>query len=570
MRLLNYLQTIRGKVVISFVILITVIITLAVTSYMSIQSLREETDHILHNEMIINQELLLMSKAFSDIESGERGYVITGSESFLAPYGNGKNMIDNNFITLKDLVKNDASQLNRINQLEEQYFQWLTWIDEVIEARRESKELAFTLVESSTGKQYLDQIRMDIESFQEESNLSTSARVKDLHNMVTIGQIITIGLSLIAIVLALFFSITISRNIKRNVTKISHSILDIAHAGGDLTKRIEVKTNDEIAGLARDTNELIDGISKLIKEVTILADNVSSSSQELLASSEETSGTIISIADTANEIAAGTDETSRKMLSSLEEMRKLEHTALELHHNADRVRTASEEMQRVANEGEHNVKASSTKMETIENMMRMNTLTVEELGNKSLEINNIIDSITAIADQTNLLALNAAIEAARAGEHGKGFAVVANEVRRLAEQSQRAANEVTSIVHMIQDEVQKLVQQNEQGLVQVQEGVELSNHTNQSLFNIMKKTEETTTIIEGMVTQIDHALHLSKEVSSSFEVVQKIADQTAANTESTAASSQEGSAAMEEVTASASELSLQSEKLKNVVSKFHL
>ena len=136
----------------------------------------------------------------------------------------------------------------------------------------------------------------------------------------------------------------------------------------------------------------------------------------------------------------------------------------ELNEKALEVQQAANEMQHAAQIGRDSVTQSSNVMLDIEETIASTSTTVENLGRKSANITSIINTITAIADQTNLLALNASIEAARAGEHGKGFAVVANEVRKLAEQSQTAANEVSTIVGSIQNEVQSIIKQNSTGV----------------------------------------------------------------------------------------------------------
>jgi methyl-accepting chemotaxis protein len=568
---LTYFRTIRGKVVLSFGLLTIVLLILASTSYYNMMKLESEIKTLIEYDMQVDTKVKDLSKVLNDIEIGEQGFVITGATGFLAPYGNGKNQVENHFKDLESLLKNDSEQLDKLEKIEMQYEYWIQFVDRVIETRKEDGlEKAATLVESGTGKKYLDGIRSYVDMIVVDQQKDLNERIDSLNQQVILSKIATISLSAFAVLLAVFFGFILSKNIKTNVRKISHSILEIANAGGDLTKRIKVKSRDELAGLASDTNQLIEGIAVLVKEVSAMAENVSASSQQLLASAEETSRTITSIAETSSEIAAGTDQTTMKMSNSFDKMNSLEEAARFLFDQAELVKQTANDMRNVAEKGGKSVQASSTKMMNIEETMANTSQTVEALGKRSSQITTIIGTITEIAEQTNLLALNAAIEAARAGEHGRGFAVVADEVRKLAEQSQKAAKGVTEIVHSIQEEVNVIIKQNSEGVKEVITGVEITNETNAALEDILNQTNKTTVVVNEMVDHIQSTLNLSQEVAGSFAQVSEIAAATAANTESTAAASEEGSAAMEEVTASASELSQQAEKLKELVSSFKI
>ncbi|MEI2665595.1 methyl-accepting chemotaxis protein [Rossellomorea sp. LJF3] len=567
----SYFRTIRGKVVLSFGLLTIVLLVLASTSYINMMKLKKEIDTLITYDMKVDTKLKDLSKVLNDIEIGEQGFVITGATGFLAPYQNGKREVEVQIKDLNSLLKDDPEQLEKMEKIEAQYGFWMQFVDRVIETRKDKGlEKAANLVETGVGKKYLDGIRSYVDMIVVDQQKDLDARIDSLTRQVQLSQFVTIGLSAFAVLLAVFFGIILSHTIKTNTKKISTSILEIANAGGDLTKRIHVKSKDELADLASDTNQLIAGIAILVKQVSEMAENVSASSQELLASAEETSRTITSIAETSSEIAAGSDQTTHRMSSSLEKMNSLEEAARFLFNQAELVRQTARDMRVVAEKGGKTVHASSTKMMSIEETMSNTSETVEALGQRSTQITTIIGTITDIAEQTNLLALNAAIEAARAGEHGRGFAVVAEEVRKLAEQSRQAAKGVTEIVHSIQEEVNIIIKQNSDGVKEVIAGVEITNETNASLEDILSQTTKTTVVVDEMVDHIQETLNLSQEVATSFAHVNEIAESTASNTETTAAASEEGSAAMEQVTASASELSQQAEKLKELISSFKI
>lgn len=567
----KYFSTIRGKIVLSFAMLGIVIVALYLTSLMNVRSLTNEMDTIVKHDMAVANETQQLAKALVDIESGQRGFIITGSESFLASYGNGKNTVHNSINHLKELSGGDKKNIQELESINKTYGKWLEWVDLAIMTRRdEGKEAATAKVESSDGRKLIVQLNEALKAYSEEEMNRTSARMDNLNDQVNIARILTSILSFAALFMAVFFGLSLSRNLRRNARTISKSILDIANAGGDLTQRIKVKSHDELGGLANDTNTLIDGIADLVKQVAHLAENVSASSQELFASSEQTSATIQAIAQTSNEVATATENTTSQMGVSVTKMHQLSETAKNLNEMAMSVRSASSEMKNAALDGEKFVKLSEEKMETIEKVISENTELIDALGKKSLEINQIIGTITEISNQTNLLALNAAIEAARAGEHGKGFAVVASEVRKLAAQSQRAAEDVKLIVTSIQSEVKEIITMNLNGVKEVQSGVDISHDTSSSLGKIIERIEDTISVINGMVTQIENARHLSEDVSVSFDALDAIANQTAINTESTAAAAEEGSAAMLQVTHSAAELSKQSEELRKIIANFKI
>lgn len=166
--------------------------------------------------------------------------------------------------------------------------------------------------------------------------------------------------------------------------------------------------------------------------------------------------------------------------------------------------------------GNQSILSATQQMVVINNSVKQSTQTVQELGNNSEEIGEIIDVITAISRQTNLLALNAAIEAARAGEHGRGFAVVAEEVRKLAEQSHSAARKITLIVSKIQSKTGETIQLMLQGAAEVERGNEAIISSGDFFKHISSLVEQ----LRGQIQQV--AANASELASTGYEILDSV------------------------------------------------
>jgi len=219
--------------------------------------------------------------------------------------------------------------------------------------------------------------------------------------------IVMFAVVLVTFIAATFVTLLVSRGITRPVRAMADHLSEMAQGGGDLTKRIEIGSHDEVGQMANSFNGFVKKLEEIISEVRVSSDGVASAASQVAASAA-------SLSQGTSEQAASIEETT----SSLEQM------SASITQNAEN----SRQMEQMAVKGARDSEESG-------GAVRESVTAMKQIAEK-------ISIIEEIAYQTNLLALNAAIEAARAGEHGRGFAVVATEVRKLAERSQTAAQEI--------------------------------------------------------------------------------------------------------------------------------
>ncbi|MDF1809975.1 MAG: methyl-accepting chemotaxis protein [Phycisphaerales bacterium] len=309
---------------------------------------------------------------------------------------------------------------------------------------------------------------------------------------------------------------------------------------GDLTQRIELNRGDEIGKLATWFNTFLDNLSGMVNEIRNTSQSVASASGEIAASAEE--------------MASGLQEQETQTQQVAAAVEELSQSVTEVAAKSSDATNASEESQHLAEEGGNVVRSTVEEMEGIATEVNASAQTINSLGEQSEKIGEIIAVINDIADQTNLLALNAAIEAARAGEHGRGFAVVADEVRKLAERTTQATEEVSSSIRGIQGETISAVQRIEAGSERVGRGVELANQAGSSLETIVGGSKS----VQGMVQDI--AAAANQQATASDEIARAIE-----NISSVTRQSSEGAG---QASQAAGELAHQAEQLMTLVGRF--
>lgn len=334
------------------------------------------------------------------------------------------------------------------------------------------------------------------------------------------------------------FMILMRRMLARPLAKVVE-IMQVA-GEGDLTQRIELDRSDEIGKLAIWFNTFLDNLSNMVSEIRGTSQSVASASGEIAASAEE--------------MAAGLQEQETQTQQVAAAVEELSQSVTEVAAKSSDATSASEESQHLAEEGGNVVRSTVEEMEGIATEVSASAQTINALGEQSEKIGEIIAVINDIADQTNLLALNAAIEAARAGEHGRGFAVVADEVRKLAERTTQATEEVSSSIRGIQGETISAVQRIEAGSERVGRGVELANQAGSSLETIVQGSKS----VQGMVQDI--AAAANEQASASDEIARAIENISGVTRQSSEGAGQASQAA--------GELAHQAEQLMTLVGRF--
>jgi methyl-accepting chemotaxis protein len=384
-----------------------------------------------------------------------------------------------------------------------------------------------------------------------------------------ISTLTTVSLLTIVVILAITSLIIAwyARRIARPIQALETAARRIA--SGDITLyKLGIDSNDEIGRLGQIFEHMTGNLRNLIQKIVDGTNQVEASAEELTVSAEQSAQAANQVAIVIVEVATGAKKQLRAVDDTTLVVGQMSVRIQQIAVNANAVAGTSAKSAAEAHAGSKAVEKAITQMGHIAETVTQSAQVVSKLGERSKEIGQIVDVISGIAGQTNLLALNAAIEAARAGEQGRGFAVVAEEVRKLAEQSRYAANQITDLVTEIRQDTDSAVSAMSEGTKQVQIGTEVVDNAGQTFKRIFGLFNKVSTQIQEISAAIEQMANESQHIVDSVHDIDGISKAAASQAQTVSAATEEQSATMEEIAASSQVLSKMAEELMGAVSNF--
>ncbi|TAJ76961.1 MAG: PAS domain S-box protein [Gallionellaceae bacterium] len=367
--------------------------------------------------------------------------------------------------------------------------------------------------------------------------IDMSKDFKDHEKFITI---INVGQVVFQVVLFFFIGWVVQYFVTRRVAEIRSHLADLVN--GDMTGRVDISGRDEMGEIlcAVQSSKVL--LGSVVDQIVSVSGNIDARAKHLSSTMSRVEKSSQSQSESASSMAAAVEE----LTVSIDQVAS----------NAGDVRQISDNSKTLASEGGKVVQQVVGDMERINAAVMNAATTVEDLGKKSGQIQNIVKSIQEIADQTNLLALNAAIEAARAGEQGRGFAVVADEVRKLAEKTSKSTQEISAMTQTITGSTGEAVAEMEAAVEMVKSGALLARQAGTSIVEI-----------NGGALRV---LHGVEDISRSIQEQSQAGREIAENVERVAQKSEENSAAVREVSSTVERLEHLSQSLEESVKHFRV
>ena len=394
--------------------------------------------------------------------------------------------------------------------------------------------------------------------------------VNEGRGLVRFGIIAYIIIMIVTVIAGIVTMTVAYRGLSGTIKKVIEEVREIARGQGDLTARVTVPTKDVMGDLADSINDMVSSLRTSMIDMRTIAFQLSDSADSLAGSIEGMSSSIEEVTAAAEQISTGSEDQARKVEDTSRSMGEVSRT-IEGISDKGRISSAQSDLtaELAKRGGDASVEAARVMNEIYESVKHSEVL-VEGLGERFTQIGIIIDVITDIADQTNLLALNAAIEAARAGEHGKGFAVVAGEVRKLAENSKRSAEQISHLIREIMSETSRVSDSMSQSAGCVDTGREVAQKTGEALEGITNSSQTAAHAAGEMSMAIESIAANTDRVFGAINDIAAIAQETAASTEEVAATINEQRVSTEDVADQSLALARLASRLHELTEGFRL
>lgn len=547
MQLINNLN-VKEKLYGGFGLLLLVMVVMSGVSYFGVSEMISSSKWVTHTYKVIG-EAEAASAAMVDMETGQRGFMITGRDEYLEPYHAGKKAVETALKTGKHLTSDNPVQGGRWDKVSELKASWVSKVAEPeILLRREVTTGTKTIediakhLHECDGKKIMDSIRAQIQLIiDEEQRLIEERTARQTETSKFTIKVSLLGTT-VAFILGCVIALVITRGILEPVLATNTILKDIASSEGDLTIRVPINTQDEIGEMGQNFNIFAQKLQGIIRSIAQLTQQLSVS------------------ADGLNELMANTQsrlkEQQQETSVVASGISQMSDTVSNVVSNAESASASAGTADDEAKAGRGIVVAAAQSITALANDIESSSDVVEKLKADTKNIGSVLDVIKSIAEQTNLLALNAAIEAARAGEQGRGFAVVADEVRTLAQRTQDSTQEIEGLIAELRNGAEQAVAVMTASRDQAGSSVVEAKNAEASLTKITQAVEA----ILQMNTQISSAADAQSAVSEDIKRNVANIQAAAGDTTRTAAHASEASSMVAHL----------SDELANLVGQFKI
>jgi methyl-accepting chemotaxis protein len=548
-------------------ILVCSILIIGGTSIFVIITITQKNEE-LKTKMELQKIIKDVQYKLAGLSNDERGLFITGDQQYTSGMKEKADAIYANLERAEGLDETKEYE-DGVAELNKSFANYSQVNQKVVEAFDSSPDVAESLhfgQERTLRKDVLDpavnnlvdRLHKDVEG------LKGEIKKDEVTSKWVIG-----GVVIIATLLGTILSALLLRSILIPLKNLNQQLEDIAHGEGDLTKELHIKNKDEFGKLANSFNSFLGSLASLVKHIADSSEQVAASSEQLSASSEQSKATSDQISKSMKTVINYNDRQNLMMEKSSASIEEISDNIADMAVNTNRIAEVSTHMSEKAKTGSSSMDTLSQQMNLIKGSVQKAGEGFASLKSSTNEISEISSLISTLSEQTNLLALNAAIEAARAGEQGKGFAVVAEEVRKLADESNKSANLIKGLVITIQGESQgtheniQVVQDN------VQSGLLTASDTRHNLNEILD-------LVQQVTAQIQEVAASTQQMTASVEIIRGTTSTLSKGTKETthvskqvALTTDEQLGSMEEISHASIALANLAEGLQKEVNRFN-
>lgn len=550
------------KIGAGFGLALFILLVIGVSAYVNTSNLVQAADWRTHTYIVLGQLDRLLAE-LKDAETGQRGFVLTGDEQYLAPYTEAIGKLDATLAEVRTLTRDNPAQQRRLETLRPLIKTKADAMQRTVEQRKSAGfEAARAIVMTGVGREAMDGIRGILQEMgDEERELLERREARLRQDAERTLAVILYGIPL-AFVVVLVAAWAITRNIAGPLQQVVQGATQIA--AGDLSVQLAAtERSDEVGVLLRAFAAMTRGLQEMATVATRIADGdisvqvtphserdvlgnaFASMIQRLRGIMQELNGGINVLVSAAAEILAATEqmasgsaETVTAVSQTSSTVEEVKQTTQMASQKARLVADTAVRTAQISQEGKQSTDDAMDAMQRIQEQMNSIASSIVQLSEQGQAIGEIIATVNNLAEQSNLLAVNASIEAAKAGEQGKGFVVVAQEVKSLAVQSKQATAQVRSILGDIQRATTNAVMNAEQGGREVETGSRLSTALGSAVRSLADNIETAAQAATQIAASSQQQMVGMDQVALAMQNIQEATSQSLASTRQTESAAQ--------------------------------